>query len=69
LGLCDFTAEGPGSILGWETKIPQASKNDQKKKKKKSRQQLLLSLPMRDWDNAPSTKNISAAKQIDLHSD
>ena len=25
LGLCTFTAEGPGSIPGWETKIPHSA--------------------------------------------
>ena len=29
LGLCTFTAEGPGSILGQGTKIPQATQRDQ----------------------------------------
>ena len=32
LGLCAFTAEGPGSDPGWGTKIPQASQHGQKKK-------------------------------------
>ena len=31
LGLSDFTAEGPGSILGWESKIPQAVQSGGKK--------------------------------------
>ena len=30
LGLCAFTAKGMGSILGWETKIPQATQHDQR---------------------------------------
>ena len=36
LGLYAFTAEGegPSSVPGWETKIPQASWYDQKKEKK-----------------------------------
>ena len=34
LGLCTFTAQGTGSILGWETKIPQVVQCSQKKKKK-----------------------------------
>ena len=34
LGLCAFTAEGPGSIPGWGTKILQAAWCSQKKKKK-----------------------------------
>ena len=33
LGLHTFTAEGTGSIPGWETKIPQAAWCAQKKKK------------------------------------
>ena len=33
LGLRAFTAEGPGSIPGRETKIPQAVRHGQKKKK------------------------------------
>ena len=33
LGLGAFTAEGPGSIPGWGTKIPQAVWCRQKKKK------------------------------------
>ena len=32
LGLCAFTAEGAGSIPGWGTKIPQASRCGQKEK-------------------------------------
>ena len=35
LGLCAFTAEGPGSILGWGTKIPQATRCSQKTKKER----------------------------------
>ena len=35
LGLYTRTAEGPGSILGWGTKIPQTMEHDQKEKKKK----------------------------------
>ena len=35
LGLCAFTAEGAGSVPGWRTKIPQATRHSQKKKKKK----------------------------------
>ena len=31
LGLCAFTAEGPGSIPGWGTKIPLARQLGQKK--------------------------------------
>ena len=31
LGLCAFTAEGPGSIPGQGTKIPQATANNNKK--------------------------------------
>lgn len=30
LGLSDFTAEGPGSVLGWESKIPQAVQSGEK---------------------------------------
>ena len=41
LGLCTLTAEGPGSILGQGTKIPQAVLSGQKKKKK-ARQILLI---------------------------
>ena len=33
LGLCTFTAEGPGSISGWRTKIPQAVQQPPKKEK------------------------------------
>ena len=33
LEFCAFTAEGPGSILGWGTKIPQATWYGQKKKR------------------------------------
>ena len=33
LGLRAFTAEGPGSVPGWGTKIPQALWHSQKKKK------------------------------------
>ena len=36
LALCDFTAQGPGSIPGWGTKILQATQSSQKKKKKKN---------------------------------
>ena len=32
LGLCTVTAEGPGSITGWGTKIPQAAGPKKKKK-------------------------------------
>ena len=35
LGLRTFTAEGPGSIPGRGTKIPQATQCSQKKKKRK----------------------------------
>ena len=35
LGLCAFTAEGPRSIPGWGTKIPQAPWPKKKKKRKK----------------------------------
>ena len=35
LALCDFTAQGPGSIPGWGTKILQATQSSQKKKNKK----------------------------------
>ena len=40
LGLYAFTAEGegPSSVPGWETKIPQASWYDQKKRKKNKKQ-------------------------------
>jgi len=31
LGLCTFTAEGWGSVPGWETKIPQAERRGQNK--------------------------------------
>ena len=31
---CTFTAEGPGSIPGWGTRIPPAARYGQKKKKK-----------------------------------
>ena len=34
LALCDFTAQGPGSIPGWGTKILQATQSSLKKKKK-----------------------------------
>ena len=37
LGLCTFTAKGPGSIPGQRTNIPQASRCGQKKKKKKKK--------------------------------
>jgi len=30
LGLSDFTTEGPGSVLGWESKIPQAVQSGEK---------------------------------------
>ena len=30
LGLCSFTAEGPSSVPGWGTRIPQASRQGQK---------------------------------------
>ena len=36
LGLCTFTAEGPGSTPAWGTKILQAAWTGQKKKKKKT---------------------------------
>ena len=36
LGLCTFTAEGPGSIPGLGTKIPQATWCGKKEKKKKN---------------------------------
>ena len=36
LGLHAFTAEGPGSIQGWGTKIPQAMQCGQKKKKREN---------------------------------
>ena len=32
LQLCAFTANGPGSIPGWGTKIPQTAQHSQKKK-------------------------------------
>ena len=32
LGLCTFTAKGPGSVPGRGTKIPQAMQHSQKKK-------------------------------------
>ena len=38
LGLFTFTAEGPGSIPGWETQILKAVWCDQKKKKKRDRE-------------------------------
>ena len=34
LRLGDFTAEGIGSIPGWETKIPQSLQCDQKKRER-----------------------------------
>ena len=34
LALCEFTAQGPGSNSGWETKILQATQSSKKKKKK-----------------------------------
>ena len=37
LELHAFTAEGPGSIPGWGTKIPQAAQHSQKKRKKMHR--------------------------------
>ena len=33
LGLSTFIAEGPGSIPGWGTKIPQVVQSDKKRKK------------------------------------
>ena len=33
LGLCSLTAEGPGSIPCWGTKIPKATQSVQKEKK------------------------------------
>ena len=45
LGLCPFTAEGPGSIPGRGTKIPQALWYGKKKKKKK-RQSEVWSSPL-----------------------
>ena len=33
--ICTFTAEGPASIPGWGTKIPQLSRHDEKHKKVK----------------------------------
>ena len=33
--ICTFTAEGPASIPGWGTKIPQLSRHDEKHKKLK----------------------------------
>ena len=35
LGLCALTAEGPGLIPGWGTKIPQGARCSQKKKKRR----------------------------------
>ena len=32
LALCDFTAQGPGSVPGWGTKILQANQSSLKKK-------------------------------------
>ena len=36
LRLGDFTAEGIGSIPGWETKIPQSLQCDQKKRERET---------------------------------
>ena len=50
LGLSAFTAEGPGSVPGWGTKILQASRRGQKKKKdqwKRDILTLLSSLPVK----------------------
>ena len=46
LGLYAFTAEGegPSSVPGWETKIPQASWYDQKKEKKTNNKKQNLEL-------------------------
>ena len=41
LGLCTLTVEGPGSIPGRGSKIPQATRRSPKKKKKKSRKAFL----------------------------
>ena len=38
LGFCTFTAEGIGSTPGQGTKIPQASRHDQKKKNPTNKQ-------------------------------
>ena len=35
LGLCAFIGKGPGSIPGWEIKIPQAMQHGKKKTKPK----------------------------------
>ena len=37
LALCDFTAQGPGSIPDWGTKILQATQSSQNKNKKKKK--------------------------------
>ena len=42
LGLLAFTAEGPGSIPGGGTKIPQAVQYEQKERKKGTSQRLFL---------------------------
>ena len=36
LGICTFTAKGPGSIPGWGTKISQATRHGQEKQKSKN---------------------------------
>ena len=41
LGLHAFTAEGPGSIPDWGTKIPQAARHSQKKKSEKKKKRML----------------------------
>ena len=46
LGLEAFTAEGPGSILGWGTDILQATQRSQKKKKIWTRRQSSTSFDM-----------------------
>ena len=44
LGLCALTAEGPGSIPGWGTKIPQAAWCGKKKNKNKNNKNIYSSL-------------------------
>ena len=45
LGLYAFTAEGPGSIPGWGTKIPQATRPKKRTKKKKREEKQENTIP------------------------
>ena len=49
LELCIFTANGPDSIPGQGTKIPQAIQNGQKAKQKKKEGSWKLSVDEQDW--------------------